>query len=292
MTKSMTGFGRGEYTGRLKQVTIELKSVNHRYSEVIVRMPRQYTILEESIRRYILKEISRGRIEVFVKIESTSTDSQQVQVDKDLAVAYYKAMKELAAITGTEPNIGVAEIVQLPNVLKNEEAEENMDDIWQEIQQALQKALMIMIAMRESEGEKLADDLTERLVYLQDLHKKVEEKSPLVVIQYREKLQNRLKELLESDQVDESRLAQEVAIFADKSSISEELVRLRSHFIQFKDILNEKNSTGRKLDFLIQEMNREVNTIGSKANDLDITKIVVEMKSELEKLREQVQNIE
>lgn len=292
MTKSMTGFGRGEYTGALKQYTVELKSVNHRYSEVIIRMPRQYTLLEETIRRYILKEISRGRIEVYIKIDNAGTRTEQVQVDKELGVAYYKAMKELAAITGTQLNVGIAEIVQLPNVLKNEEAEENIDDVWQEIQPALEKALTIMLEMRQREGEKLAEDLTGRLDYLHELHVKIEEKSPLVVSQYREKLQNRLKELLDNDQVDESRLALEVALFADKSSIAEELVRLKSHFIQFINILKEKNSTGRKLDFLIQEMNREVNTIGSKANDLDITKIVVEMKSELEKLREQVQNIE
>jgi len=288
----MTGFGRGEYTGAIKQVTMEIKSVNHRYSEVIIRLPRQYTMLEETIRRYILKEISRGRVEVYLKLENTSTSQEQVQVDKDLALAYYKAMKELAAITGASLNIGIAEIANMPSVLKIEETDENLDDIWKEVLPVLQKALAVMLAMRDSEGEKLAADLMERLIYLQKLHKKIEEKSPLVVSQYREKLHNRLKELLEREQVDENRLALEVALFADKSSIDEELVRLLSHFNQFNDILQEKASTGRKLDFLIQEINREVNTIGSKANDLEITKYVLEMKSELEKLREQVQNIE
>jgi uncharacterized protein (TIGR00255 family) len=288
----MTGFGRGEYTGAIKQVIIEMKSVNHRYSEVIIRMPRQYTMLEETIRRYVLKEISRGRVEIFVKLENTSAGQEQVQVDKELALAYYKAMKELAAITGVEFNIGIAEIANMPSVLKIEETEENLDDIWKEIQPALQKALVVMLAMRDNEGKKLATDLTERLSYLQKLHKKIEEKSPLVVSQYQEKLHNRLKELLENEQIDENRLALEIALFADKSCIDEELVRLQSHFIQFQDILQESASTGRKLDFLIQEINREINTIGSKANDLEITKCVLEMKSELEKLREQVQNIE
>jgi uncharacterized protein (TIGR00255 family) len=198
----------------------------------------------------------------------------------------------LAAITGVELNIGIAEIANMPSVLKIEETEENLDDIWKEIQPALQKALVVMLAMRDNEGKKLATDLTERLSYLQKLHKKIEEKSPLVVSQYQEKLHNRLKELLENEQIDENRLALEIALFADKSCIDEELVRLQSHFIQFQDILQESASTGRKLDFLIQEINREINTIGSKANDLEITKCVLEMKSELEKLREQVQNIE
>jgi uncharacterized protein (TIGR00255 family) len=288
----MTGFGRGEYTGGNKQITAEIKSVNHRYSEVIVRLPRSYASLEETVRRQVLAEISRGRVEVFIKLEKNGVEGQQFQVDKELALAYYKAMKELATITGAEMNAGIAEIAHLPGVLTVEEAQENVEEVQKEIEPALRQALSMMLAMRDSEGEKLAQDLQERIAYLDALKQKISEKSPLVVSLYREKLKSRIKEITESDVVDENRLALEVAIFADKCSIDEELVRLGSHFAQFNAFLREKASTGRKLDFLIQEINREVNTIGSKANDLDITKYVVEMKSELEKLREQVQNIE
>lgn len=292
MVNSMTGFGRGEYAGELKQVVLEIKSVNHRYNEVVVRLPRQYNLLEEQVRRYVQKEISRGRIEVYIKIDHLQGSNDLVQVDKDLGLAYYKAMEELAAITGTHLNIGTVELAQLPNVLRIEDHEEDPAVVWQDIEPALCQALKVMLEMRENEGAKLAADLTERVSYLEELHRMVDNRSPLVVAQYREKLSNRLKEILENDQIDENRLAFEVALFAEKSSIDEELVRLSSHFKQFKEIVREKNPVGRKLDFLIQEMNREVNTIGSKANDLEITKLVVEMKSELEKLREQVQNIE
>lgn len=292
MTKSMTGFGRGEYTSANKQITVEIKSINHRYSEVIVRLPRQYSALEETIRRLVLAQVSRGRVEVFIKLEKTGSGEQEFQVDKELALNYYRAMKELAAITGAEMNVGIAELSHLPGVLTVEEAEENLEEIQKEIEPALQLALANLLQMRETEGEKLAGDLRDRIDYLEELRNKISEKSPLVVSIYRDKLKSRIKELTDGDVVDENRLALEVALFADKCSIDEELVRLGSHYAQFNSFLREKASTGRKLDFLIQEINREVNTIGSKANDLDITKYVVEMKSELEKLREQVQNIE
>jgi len=292
LIRSMTGFGRGENVGQIKQVTAEVKSVNHRYSEVLVKMPRQYSLLEETVKRTVLNYVTRGRVEVFLKIENAAEPQREVQVDKELALAYYKALKELAEATQANLDLGVSSLAQLPDVLKVDEPKENIDEIWQEILAALQAALTVLMEMREKEGQQLKADLEERLAYISQMNDKITERSPLVVSQYREKLQNRLKELLDGGQVDETRLATEVAIFADRASIAEEIVRLSSHVDQFKRILKENNPVGRKLDFLLQEMNREINTIGSKANDLEITQSVVELKSELEKLREQVQNIE
>lgn len=288
----MTGFGRGEHIGKYKHVIAEMKAVNHRYSDVLIKLPRQYTLIEERIKRSVLDCISRGRIEVYLRFEDTGKKEKEVQVDKELALAYYKALKELATITETPLDIGVEDLAELPDVLNIEEQQENLEEIWEDVAPALQQALEILLEMRKIEGAKLKRDLQEHLLILHKLHNKIEEKSPQVVDNYREKLHKRLQEILDTDQVDENRLALEVALFADKCSIDEELVRLNSHLAQFKQTLDEDNPVGRKLDFLIQEMNREVNTIGSKANDLDITQQVVEMKSEIEKLREQVQNIE
>jgi uncharacterized protein (TIGR00255 family) len=288
----MTGFGRGEYAGKHKTVIVEVKSVNHRYNEIMIKMPRQYSLLEDMIRKQILNTISRGRIEAYVKIEDTSGKQKEVQVDKELALAYYKALKELAILTQTPEGLDVIQLAQLPEVLKIEEAEEILEEIMLDIQPALQVALQALGAMRETEGAKLNLDLSERLLTIINMVAKIEEKSPLVVGLYRDKLQVRLKELLEEIPLDENRIAMEVAVFADRCNITEELVRLQSHFSQFQNSLKEHNPVGRKLDFLLQEMNREVNTIGSKANDLNITQYVIELKSELEKVREQIQNIE
>ncbi len=292
MVKSMTGFGRGENVGKLKQVTAEIKSVNHRYIEVSVKMPRQYSLLDETVRRTVMNHITRGRVEVYLKIENTSPPEPQVQVDNELALAYYKALKELADTTHASMDIGVSSLAQLPDVLKVLEPEEDLEVVGQDILAAVEEALVKLVKMREIEGQKLESDLVQRLELLADLNNKVAERSPLVVSQYKEKLQSRIQELLDGGQVDEARLAMEVAIFADRACIAEEIVRINSHLDQFRHILQEDRPIGRKLDFLLQELNREVNTIGSKANDLEITQLVVEMKSELEKLREQVQNIE
>lgn len=288
----MTGFGRGEHIGKLKQVTVEIRSINHRFGEVQIKMPRQYSLLEEPVRRYILNKISRGRVEVFIKTEDNSSTLRELQVDKGLALAYYKSLKELAAITELPLEVSVVQIAKFPEVFKLEEPEEAMDAVWEDILPALRDALEILLEMREKEGQTLKEDLTARLKILQDLADKIAEKSPKVVAIYREKLTARLREILEEGMVDETRLTMEVALFADKCNIDEELVRLNSHFVQLGQILEDNAAVGRKIDFLLQEINREINTIGSKANDLEITQYVVELKSELEKIREQVQNIE
>lgn len=292
MIKSMTGFGRGENVGHKKQAVVEIKSVNHRYSEILVKMPRQYSHLEERLRRNILNYISRGRVEVYVKLEDTGLKTREVQVDKELALAYYKALKELAALTDSTFDISVTEIAQLPDVLKIEEPEEDLEEIWKDIEDSLQMAIGSFLEMRTIEGQKLETDLRERLSAIESVTRRIEVKSPQIVDIYRDKLKMRIKEIMDNGQVDENRLALEVALFADKCSIAEEVVRLNSHIQQFLATLNESGAVGRKLDFLLQEMNREVNTIGSKGNDLEITQNVVELKSELEKLREQIQNIE
>jgi len=292
LTRSMTGFGRSEYTSPARVITVEIKSVNHRYSEILIRMPRQYSLLEEQIKRNILKQVFRGRVEVYIKVENTQISPDRVQVDKELAVAYYRAMKELAMATGLAIDAGITDLSGLPGVMSLQEKDENLEEIMAEFAPAVSEALAAMLEMREIEGKKLALDLRERLSLLMMYRDRIEIKSPEVTASYQEKLRNRLRDMLENEQIDETRFTMEIALFADRSNIDEELVRLKSHFDQFINILQEKGAFGRKLDFLIQEINREVNTIGSKANDLEITKIIVEMKSELEKVREQVQNIE
>lgn len=292
MLRSMTGFGRGEYLGRLKQVTVEIKAVNHRFSEVQVRLPYQYAMLEERVRKLVLNYFSRGRIDVFIKLENTSGKQRELQVDKDLAVTYYKKIEELAVAIGIPCEVNVVQIAQFPEVLVLREPEEEMEIIWQDLLPALQKAVDVLLQMREKEGWKLKEDLVRRIQTLQQIHSKILQKSPQVVEIYRQKLATRLQEVLPEGQIDEERLALEVALLADKCNLDEELVRLNSHFMQFAQALEEDTAVGRKLDFLLQEMNREVNTIGSKANDVEITQAVVALKSELEKIREQVQNIE
>ncbi|MDD2211842.1 MAG: YicC family protein [Clostridia bacterium] len=292
MLRSMTGFGRGEYLGRLKQVTVEIKAVNHRFSEVQVRLPYQYAMLEERVRKLVLNYFSRGRIDVVIKLENTSGKQRELQVDKDLAVTYYKKIEELAVAIGIPCEVNVVQIAQFPEVLVLREPEEEMEIIWQDLLPALQKAVDVLLQMREKEGWKLKEDLVRRIQTLQQIHSKILQKSPQVVEIYRQKLATRLQEVLPEGQIDEERLALEVALLADKCNLDEELVRLNSHFMQFAQALEEDTAVGRKLDFLLQEMNREVNTIGSKANDVEITQAVVALKSELEKIREQVQNIE
>ncbi|HHY05815.1 MAG TPA: YicC family protein [Clostridia bacterium] len=291
MLRSMTGFGRGEHKGEWKEVIVEIKSVNSRYGEVKVRLPSQYVLLEENVRRFVLNHFSRGHFEVFIRLEDTGQKQCEFQVDKELALAYYKALKELAAITEIPCEVDVVQIAKFPEVLALCETEE-AEHLWQDIEPALQEAVAALLQMREKEGEKLKEDLEQRIRVMQQIHSEILEKSPQVVKNYHEKLVTRLAEFLTAEQIDEDRLMLELALFADKCNIDEELVRLDSHFIQLTQSLEADTPVGRQLDFLLQEINREVNTIGSKANDLEITQAVVALKSELEKIREQVQNIE
>ncbi len=274
-----------------KQVTVEIKSVNHRYNEIQVKMPRKYTYLEEKARRYVAGALSRGKVDVFIKVTAADTD-KAMNIDKLMAVKYHSKILDLAEELNIPMDLGISALIQMPGVMAMDESDEEMEAVWAEMKPGIDDAMTQLLAMRQIEGEKLAADFKERLDYLETLRKQLLERSPAVVVNYRERLRSRIKELLEDDAVDENRIAVETALFADRASINEELVRLDSHIHQFHSMIKDKQAVGRKLDFLCQEMNREVNTTGSKANDLEITHIVVEMKSELEKLREQVQNVE
>lgn len=292
MANSMTGFGRGEAEGLGYHISLEIKAVNHRFLEVMVRMPRTLTGWEEKIRKYIQDKVSRGRIEVFINVKETGEKKRLVKVDKDLTLSYDKSLKELANLLNTAYQTDIYRLVTLPEVLSVEEEELDTDSLWPIMEKALNAAFAELLAMRRLEGQKLIRDLQQKVNYLGELRDEVAARAPLVVTEYRQKFKERLALLLSDTGIDETRFTMEIALFADRASIEEELVRLESHLEQFRHALLSSEPIGRKLDFLIQEMNREINTIGSKANDLEISKVVVESKSELEKMREQVQNIE
>lgn len=303
MVRSMTGFGRGEATGLVGRLVVEAKAVNHRFSEVVVRMPRQIGALEERIRKMVQAKVSRGRVDVFVQWEQDGVRQRQVKVDKDLALAYYSALKELALVIGSNVELSGEGLSRLPDVLTVEESEVEPDAVWPFLQESLERSLLELVSMREREGQALVVDLIQRIDRIAAVVQTIAQRSPLVVDEYRQRLQRRCEELLpDGTNLDPSRLAQEVVIFADKTDVTEELKRLGSHLAQFRGELTgaggagvadeAPGAVGRKLDFLVQEMNREINTIGSKAQDVTITGGVVEVKTELERIREQVQNIE
>lgn len=292
MPRSMTGFGRGEGAGPAGRIVVEMKAVNHRFSEVVFRMPRQFNALEDQARKLILGSVSRGRLDVFVSWEAAA-QARGVKVDKELAVAYYNALKELGEEIGSKSELTLDMLAKLPDVLKVEEGEVTAEALWPTFESAIGEAVSNLLAMREREGAALAADLASRLDKIETLGRVVAARAPEVVKEYRTRLARRLEELLpQGSAVDPQRLAQEVALFADRSDITEEIQRLGSHLSQFRQALQEAEPVGRKLDFLVQELGREVNTMGSKANDATITNQVVEAKTELEKIREQVQNIE
>lgn len=298
--KSMTGFGRGEYRADGLDLVVEIKAVNHRYSEIVIRMPRVLNALEDRMRRLIAGAVNRGRIDLFVTLEDRRPGLKTVSVDKELAIAYHNALRELAAIAGADlTKISVEEqfscLLRYPELLTSTQIEGDAESYWEPLQQALQAAMNQLVEMRCREGAHLGGDLSGRIDLLDQLVTQVEARMPEVVVDYEKRLRERLNEIMLKDKtisVDPARLAQEVVLFADKTSVTEEMVRLRSHMKQFRHIIVSGGSVGRKLDFIVQEMNREANTIASKANDSAVAHMVVDMKSELEKIREQVQNIE
>lgn len=292
MARSMTGFGRGESAGDPGRIVMEIKAVNHRFSEVVFRMPRQFNALEDAARKLVQGRVSRGRMDLFISWEAAAK-ARGVKVDKELAIAYHSALKELAGEIGSKSELSLDTLARLPDVITVAEDQATADELWPLFESALLQALDGLMEMREREGAGLVADLEARLGALAAFGDTVADRAPMVVDEYRSRLARRLEELLpQGSGVDPQRLAQEVAIFADRADISEELQRLRSHLEQFRQTLTETDSIGRKLDFLVQEIGREINTIGSKANDATITSRVVEAKGELEKIREQVQNIE
>lgn len=292
MIKSMTGFGRAkcEYEGR--EYNVEIKSVNHKYSDVSIKIPRQISYLEEKVRKEILTKVSRGKIDVFITLQDYSEKGKNIKINKELAKVYISQLRELAEETGITANIDVIDISKFPEVL-NISNEDNEEIYWDELRSVLDTALDNFVAMRETEGNKICDDLKVRMERIKEKVSKISSYSAGLVEEYIVKLNARVKELMSTDVIDENRLAQEIVIFSDKSSIQEELTRLDSHISQFLDLLSNGNSpVGKKLDFIIQEMNREVNTIGSKANSTNISEGVIELKTEIEDVREQIQNIE
>ena len=290
--RSMTGYGRGEMDDGLRKIIVEVKAVNHRYSEVTIKQPRMFLAYEDRMKKIISESISRGKVDIFVRVQELATENTTIQVDIQKARAYHKAMGDLAVLLGIEYNADPYRLLTLPEVIRKEEEEPDMDALWPVLEQALRQAMEQHVQMRMQEGTHIEENLREKIVGLQKLAVQIAERSPQILEEYQEKLKARIADLLGDGAVEEDRFAQEVAYFAEKSCIDEELVRLQSHFEQYFVIAAQDGSIGRKLDFLIQEMNRETNTIGSKANDFETGRLVVEMKSELEKVREQIQNIE
>lgn len=292
MIKSMTGYGRGKQLLHGRDITVEIRSVNNRYLDCTVKLPRSYIFAEDTIKTGVQKAVSRGKVDVFVTVDSTGADTSVVQLNRGLAKSYAEALNALAEELGMPADISPVTISRYPDVLTVTKAEEDLETVKADLCAVLEEALANYNAMRGMEGEKMAEDIGGRLDHIEALTAQVEKRSPETVKEYREKLESRMREVLQSTTIDESRILTEAAIFADKVAVDEETVRLRSHLSQLREMLRAEEPVGRKLDFLIQEVNRESNTIGSKCSDVAIARVVVELKAEVEKIREQVQNIE
>ena len=293
MAISMTGFGRGEYKNDNYHFIVECRTINHKYADINIRLPRKISFLEDKIRSVVKDYIKRGRVDLYIKLDLIGSEDVNLKFDEKLATQYVNILKNIKSTFELQDDITVMNIAKFPDVIKSEEKEEDEDLLWSMLKEALQDALLRLKDMRSEEGIKLANDIDMRCDLLNNYIEEIEKYSYNVVNDYKERLKNRITEILDDPSlVDETRLAQEVAIYADKCSITEEIVRFRSHINQLKNAIHKNESIGRKIDFLIQEMNRETNIIGSKSSDLNITNLVVEVKSELEKIREQIQNIE
>ena len=292
MIKSMPGYGKSEQTIDSLNVTVEIKSVNHRYFEFSARVPREYGFLEEKLKKYCNSLITRGKVECYVSVEDLEEREMEVNVNETLAAGYVKALKELSERFGLKDDISAVTLSRYPDVITLHKASEDEERIWNAVKTVAETAVSKFIEMRETEGSKLRGDILSRADYIIECVEFIEGRSPETVREYNEKLKQRMKELLGDAAVDEQRLLNEAAIYADKIAVDEETVRLRSHISQLREFMNSSEAIGRKLDFLVQEINREANTIGSKAQDVDIAKKVIAIKAEVEKIREQVQNIE
>lgn len=292
MIKSMTGFGRAVAETDGYVITVEIKSVNHRYFEFSSRIPRQYGFLDDKLKSYINSRVSRGKVECYVSIDALNTEAAQVVVNNTLASAYVSALKEFSANYGLKEDFGASTVARFQDVLVVKKADEDEEKIWSYVKSVTDTALDKFIAMRTVEGEKMKNDISSRADYILSCVEYIEKRSPETVKEYNDKLVERVHDLIGDVSLDEGRIIQEVAIYADKVAVAEETVRLRSHLDQLKAFINSDEPVGRKMDFLVQEINRETNTIGSKANDVDIARKVVDIKAEVEKIREQIQNIE
>ncbi len=292
MIKSMTGFGRCEISENNRKFTVEMKAVNHRYLDVNIKMPKALNFFESAIRAELKNYISRGKVDVFITYEDLSENTSSVRYNKELASEYLQYLRQMAADFGLDDDIRVSTLSKYPEVLTMEEAGMDEEELWKSLQKAVDGAAKMFVESRVNEGEHLKNDLIEKLDNMLTLVDFVAERSPKIVAEYRKKLEDKVRELLGDNTIDEGRLLTEVTIFADKICVDEEIVRLRSHVETTRKTLIEGGSIGRKLDFIAQEMNREANTTLSKANDLELSNVAIELKTEIEKVREQIQNIE
>ena len=292
MLRSMTGYGRSKYENDSREYTVEIKSVNNRYSDISIKMPRNISFLEDNIKKIISNSITRGKVEVFISFSNNSEKGKTIEINKELAKIYLEEMKELASEAGINSNIEVIDVMKMPDILNIKLNEDDEKIITEELINCTREAIDNFIHMREIEGEKIKEDLEKRISLISKKIDKINSISTGLVNEYIVKLEKRINELLKPNVVDEARLAQEIVIYSDKCSIEEEVTRMKSHISQFLSLIEKDNSNGKRIDFLIQEMNRETNTIGSKANNLEIINYVVEIKTELENIREQIQNIE
>lgn len=292
MSNSMTGYGKGYIEEEGRSFRVEMKAVNNRYIDLNIKMPRQISSLEDRIRRYVASKIYRGKIDIYITQDKLSKDDVVVNIDEILADSYYNALKKIKDRYSLKDDVSLSILSRFQDIITIDKREDDEEKVWSTLHKALDDAINMLTAMRNKEGSMLSADILKRCDLIYNMVTDVEKRSDVVVDEYREKLKERIKEYLGEVEVDEARLINEVAFFADKSNITEEIVRLKSHLIQLKNTIVLDEPVGKKLDFLIQEMNRETNTIGSKTTDLDITNLVVSMKSEIEKIREQIQNIE
>ena len=292
MLKSMTGYGRSEMTVGGRHIIFEIKSVNHKYFEFNSRISRGYLFLEDKLKAYLQGKLSRGKVDVFLQIETLEDADAQVQVNHSLAAGYYAALQELKDRYGLPDEPTLALLTRYGDIFSVHRAPENEEEIWQAVQQAAEPAVESFLRMREAEGARLREDILSKAQRILELVGQVEQETPQTVKEYQERLEAKIQELLGDAHFDEQRVLTEVAVFADKVAVDEETVRLRSHFQQLQKLSQSQDPVGRKIDFLVQEMNREANTIGSKSVNSQIAYLVVDIKSEIEKIREQVQNVE
>lgn len=292
MVRSMTGYGREQKIIDQRDILVEIKSVNHRYYEFSARLPRAYGYIEEKLKSFMKGSIYRGKVEVNVTINNLNGKEASIRADKILASGYVNALRDINKELGLSDDISLSNLIKLSDIFTVQKIAEDEEKLWNDVKEVAESALEKFVIMRNSEGEALKLDLLGKLAKISGLLEKVEKAAPQTAAAYYERLLTKLKEILGDNNIDEQRVVTEAAVFAEKIAIDEETVRLRSHINQFIELLEADEPLGRKLDFLVQEINREVNTIGSKAQDLEITKCVVDLKSEIEKIREQIQNIE
>lgn len=292
MIKSMTGFGRGHAELNGRDITVEIRAVNHRYYEFSCRLPRSYSFAEERLKALLQGRISRGKVEVSVLIQNVAAVSEKITANKDVIAEYVLALRAIQEDLSLVDDLSLSAVMRIPDAFTVVKVEADEEQLWEDLKTVAEEALTNFIAMRETEGERMKADISGRLDTIESNVDFIEQRAPMIVEAYRKKLFDRMNEVLEGKGFDENRILLEAGIFSEKTAVDEETVRLRSHIAQFREMLESDEPIGRKLDFLVQEMNRETNTIGSKAQDIDVTKIVVDQKSEIEKIREQIQNIE